>query len=398
MSESKNNLVLDKILEKLELPAGAYEKAEKRYKEIGLWLHRPESSCILYKPHVFSQGSFRLGTAIKPKNDEEYDLDMGCNLKSGISNKETTQKQLKELIGKELKLYRDAHNIKEELLEKKRCWRLDYADKLNFHMDIVPCIPENEINRNILKARMVEATKLEETFAKDVSELAVLITDNTDDDYDVKSNDWRVSNPEGYALWFENRMRTAEEFLTEREIKFKASIDTLPYYQWKTPLQRAIQLLKRHRDTMFSKNEDSKPISVIITTLASRAYRGENDVASALANILNTMDQYINQSIPLIPNPVNPVEDFADKWYSEDDNHLKLEENFTRWLIQAKADFAAIHSKDNSQIILDAVDRGLNISLDKTSIEYALGLSSTIVMPPVNNIEAPNPRPWLKKL
>ena len=147
---------------------------------------------------------------------------------------------------------------------------------------------------------------------------------------------------------------------------------------------------------MFSQNEDSKPISVIITTLASRAYRGENDIASALTNILNTMGQYINQSIPLIPNPVNPVEDFADKWYSKDHDHLKLKDNFTRWLIQAKSDFAAIHSKDNSQIILDAVDRGLDISLDKTSIEYALGLSPAIVIP-VNNIEASNPRPWFKK-
>ena len=77
MSDNRRNSVLKKILEKLELPEGAYEKAEKRYKDIGEWLHRPESSCLMFDPSVFSQGSFRLGTAIKPENEEEYDLAYG---------------------------------------------------------------------------------------------------------------------------------------------------------------------------------------------------------------------------------------------------------------------------------------------------------------------------------
>ena len=85
---------------------------------------------------------------------------------------------------------------------------------------------------------------LDESLAINVSELAVSITDNSDIGYTIKTNDWRVSNPEGYARWFEVRMRTAEVYLAEREMFFKASIDTLPYYQWKTPLQSAVQLLK----------------------------------------------------------------------------------------------------------------------------------------------------------
>ena len=42
MSGNRSNSVLNKILEKLELPEGAYENAEKRYKDIGEWLQRPE--------------------------------------------------------------------------------------------------------------------------------------------------------------------------------------------------------------------------------------------------------------------------------------------------------------------------------------------------------------------
>lgn len=395
MSDNRSNSILKKILDKLELPDGAYDKAEKRYKDIGEWLQRPESTCLKFDPLIFAQGSFRLGTAIKPEHEEEYDLDMGCKLQDGLTKEYITQKQLKELVGDELELYRKSRNIKEELSEKKRCWRLEYADDLSFHMDIVPCIPESDSQRNILKARMVESTRLDENLASDVSKLAVSITDNTDSGYSIKTSDWRISNPEGYARWFETRMRTAEVYLAEREIVTKASIDELPYYRWKTPLQSTIQLLKRHRDTMFKDNEESKPISVIITTLAGRAYNGESDIASALTNILSAMEQYINHSVPFVPNPVNPDEDFADKWYSAECENLDLKGNFTRWLFQAKADFAAICTKDNSQVILDAVDRGLCVNLDKTSIEYALGLSAAIVTP-TKSIEASNPRPWFK--
>lgn len=267
MLDNRSNEVLKSILEKIEIPDSAYEKAERRYKDIGEWLHRPESKCVEYDPNVFSQGSFRLGTAIRPDSDEEYDLDMGCNLQQGLSKSQITQEQLKTHIGYELELYRKARGIKEELAEKRRCWRLEYADGLSFHMDIVPCIPESDKDKGVLRRRMVENSRLDGALAQNVSQLAVSITDNTDPKYSVTTDDWRTSNPEGYARWFETRMKTARSVINEREMSFNASIDSLPYYRWKTPLQQAIQLLKRHRDTMFKNNEECKPISVIITTL-----------------------------------------------------------------------------------------------------------------------------------
>lgn len=393
MLTNRSNEVLKSILEKIELPEGAYEKAENRYKDIGEWLHRPDSSCIEYDPLVFSQGSFRLGTAIKPDADEEYDLDMGCNLRQGLNKGQITQEQLKNYIGDELELYRKARAIKEELTEKKRCWRLEYADGLSFHMDIVPCIPESEIGRGVLKQRMVENSQFDDALAQNVSELAVSITDNTDPEYRLTTANWRISNPEGYARWFETRMKTAREIINEREMSFKASIDSLPYYQWKTPLQQAIQLLKRHRDTMFKDDEDSKPISVIITTLAAKAYNGESDLASALTSVLSHMGDYINDVAPYVPNPVNPAEDFADKWYDKESTEYKLQDNFYKWLYQARADFKALCAKDNSQLVIEAADRGLDVRLDATSVALALGLSAAVITP-TKEIYASDPKPW----
>lgn len=396
MQNNKSNDVLKHILEKIELPDGAYEKAEKRYQDIGEWLHRSDSSCAEYDPHVFSQGSFRLGTAIKPDSGDEYDLDMGCNLREGLSKDTVTQEQLKNHVGGELELYRKARGIKEKLAEKKRCWRLEYADGLSFHMDIVPCIPEIEGKKSVLKQRMIENSKFDDALAQRISALAVSITDNTDPEYAVKTDNWRISNPEGYARWFETRMKTAQQLINEREMSFKASIDSLPYYKWKTPLQQAVQLLKRHRDSMFKNNDDGKPISVIITTLAARSYNGETDLASALSNILSSMGSYINNTFPLVPNPVNPVEDFADKWYAPESSHLNLQENFNRWLYQARADFKALCSKDDTRLIIEAADRGLDIQLDTNSIALALGLSAAVVTP-TKTIHAYDPKPWFKQ-
>lgn len=72
----------------------------------------------------------------------------------------------------------------------------------------------------------------------------------------------------------------------------KAQVDQVTIFKRKTPMQRCIQLLKQHRNQMFG-DYDSKPISIIITTLAARAYNGELDVEVALINILNKMENFI---------------------------------------------------------------------------------------------------------
>ncbi|WP_417437201.1 nucleotidyltransferase [Idiomarina abyssalis] len=392
---SQSNNVLEKILEAIELPESAYERAERRYRDIGQWLHRDEAACSVYEPKISPQGSFRLGTANRPFKEEQYDLDMSCNLQAGLSKDVITQEQLKNLVGEDLESYRKARGIQEELGEKRRCWRLDYADDVSFHMDVVPCIPENIGQRTVLKERMIVNSNFNDSLAEKVSEFAVSITDNSDPQYRTLTTGWRISNPEGYAQWFESRMRLAEAVLNKRMLEAQASIEDLPNFKWKTPLQMVVKLLKRHRDIMFEGDDESKPISIIITTLAAKAYSGESDLLSAMENILSKMGSLVSDTNPRVPNPVNPAEDFADKWNSPDHRHLRLEQSFHRWLMQAQADFEALRSRENVKNILEAANRGFNVNLSKGDVEDTLGISTAPPAQPTP-IDQTSVRPWFK--
>lgn len=392
---NQSNSILEEILEAIELPESAYERAERRYQDIGQWLHRDEAACSVYEPKISPQGSFRLGTANRPFKAEQYDLDMSCNLQAGLSKDVISQEQLKSVVGEDLESYRKARGIQEELAEKRRCWRLDYADDVSFHMDVVPCIPENMGQRTVLKERMIVNSNFNDSLAEKVSVLAVSITDNSDPQYRMLTSDWRISNPEGYAQWFESRMRLAKAVLNQRALDAKASIEDLPNFKWKTPLQMVVKLLKRHRDIMFEGDDESKPISIIITTLAARAYSGESDLLSAMENILSKMGSLVSDTSPRVPNPVNPAEDFADKWSSPDHHHLRFEQNFHRWLMQAQADFEALRSKENVKNILEAANRGFNVNLTKGDVENILGISTALPTQPTR-VDQTSVRPWFK--
>ena len=127
------------LLEEVDLPERAYELAEGRYEDLAEWIGRPGSALARYDSHIFVQGSFALGTAIRPVNDgEEYDLDFSCKLRRGVSRDTQSQAQVKALLGAELEAYRVARQIQKRLDEKRRCWRLGYRDNMAFHMDVVP--------------------------------------------------------------------------------------------------------------------------------------------------------------------------------------------------------------------------------------------------------------------
>jgi hypothetical protein len=391
---------LNEVAEKLELPDSAYEKAEVRYKDLGSWLCRDNSSCRGFSPHIFSQGSFRLGTANRPLNSkEEYDLDLACNLEEGISKLSYSQAELKNLLGNELELYRIARGIKEELEEKKRCWRLEYADEIKFHMDIVPSIPESEDQRRIIKKSILYESN-NEFLADSVSELTVSITDNTHPDYFKISNNWNISNPEGYTRWFESRMKLAYQLLEERAKLLKsATIDKIPNYKWKTPLQMCVQLLKRHRDIMFEGDPDIKPISIIITTLTARAYQGENDLESTVLSVLGKIGSLVYSKSPRVPNPVNPSEDFTDKWNTKEGRELRLEENFWKWLTQAQIDFDKMCSSQNADYLAEQSIEKFAIKMDKTELAKKLDISysSINIVAPKHHEITEKPKPWQEK-
>ncbi len=79
--------------------------------------------------------------------------------------------------------------------------------------------------------------------------------------YSSRQQDWPRSNPKGYGVWFEGRMVSAARSRRFQlvEERLNASVDEVPAYDWKTPLQRVVQILKRHRDVMFATAPDLKP-------------------------------------------------------------------------------------------------------------------------------------------
>jgi hypothetical protein len=73
--------LLENISNELDIPENHFKQAEERYKAIGRWLLREDSTVAEYNPDIYPQGSFLLGTMIKPVTEkEEYDIDLVCKL------------------------------------------------------------------------------------------------------------------------------------------------------------------------------------------------------------------------------------------------------------------------------------------------------------------------------
>jgi hypothetical protein len=306
--ERELNVYLIKIAENLDISETMQKKAVSSYQAVGKWLGDCEhTSDVVITP----QGSFALGTVIKPVDDrDEYDIDLVCLLRD---KQDADSGVIKNLVGDRLK----EHEKYREMLqsEGKRCWTLNYDE---FHMDVLPCVPKNTVysEPTLTELRLTHRIAPGNYIAK-------------------------YSNPYKYRKWFEDRMKDIlRKSMTLYADSRHVEIDSVPLYAVKTPLQRVVQLLKRHRDIMYSStalaNKDDAPISIIITTLAALAYRNETNVFDALNNILATMQNYINTraGVYWVANPVMPEENFADKW---NDAPRKRTE-FFRWLTQAKED------------------------------------------------------------
>jgi hypothetical protein len=322
--------LLSMIADHIDVPRSYYEKARDRHRSLGEWLHRKESVVASFSPDVRPQGSFRYGTVIRPvREGESYDLDNICVLQA-LAKTFLTQKQLKELYGGEIRAYAVAHNMLRPPTEHNRCWRLPYADEVDFHLDTLPCIPEEAI---------VIQRLADQGVMPHFANCAVAITDRRHPLYGQITTAWPSSNPRGFARFFEAKaaMGRSRALL---EGRIQAAIEDVPPYEWKTTLQQSIQLLKRHRDVMFYDNADLAPISMIITNLAANAYGGETDLFEAITNIVAQMPVFVRATRPRVPNPTQPEEDYADKWSKDP----ALEQNFWRWHSAVKVDLQRLPS------------------------------------------------------
>jgi hypothetical protein len=313
---------------------------------------------------------------IKPVNDaDEYDIDLVCEMKS-LRKEAVSQKRLKDMVGDRLK---ENERYRRMLEEGSRCWKLQYADSVRFHMDVLPAIPDRDMNgiANMIGANLAAS--------------AILVTDK-------ELREWQQSNPIGYAEWFKERMRVRYD--EKRRLvaeSLRASVDQVPDYKVKTPLQRSIQILKRQRDIMFTNDQVDRPISIIISTLAARAYNNEADLLDALRNIVSKMPTLIGrdqQGNALVTNPVNPLENFADKWQK----HPQREIKFRQWLQQVRADMdKALQAADLRSMVENLKprfgDRIINTAASKAfPSRYGTASAAASAAP---HISISNPsKPW----
>jgi len=338
--KSEISEILETLGKQLDVSKTQYESAVKSYNAVGNYLSREGSAISHYEPRIIPQGSFMLGTIIKSIHEED-DIDIDLILQLSGKRADWTQEHLKNLVGDDLKDNETYRSMIKNRLGGRRCWTLEYSDSANYHMDILPAIVEGGyvkmINEGVKDIQRI-----------DVDQLAIRITDKNLANYRTEPNTrlWLKSNPLGYAQWFFGRAVYSEKGM----FSLNEAVDPVRYYSTnKSPLQRAVQLLKRHRDIMFSSpefNSEDKPISIIITTLAGLSYNRSSDLIETMTNIVSNMRNHIETPFnenkgryeKWVKNPVNPAENFADKWL---DNPRK-EKYFYLWLIRLEKDILEI--------------------------------------------------------
>lgn len=339
---TKINDLLQNIGEVLDITQAQHELVEQRYTAVANQLSQEGSRLSVYKPEIFPQGSFLLGTMIRPiMEDDELDVDLVCRLTG--KRYDWAQIHLKDEVKEQL-IYNNENYRRMLDKEGNRCWTLIYADE-KFHLDILPALVGNNNHINLSERSF---SNLDKT---DLENISLRITDRRETNYPTETNPnfWLKSNPFGYAAWFKDR----SNINTLKTVLLSESVNPLPGYKKdKATLVRVVQILKRHRDIMFG-GDEHKPISIIITTIAAEAYLKETNVIDALINILNSMHLYMKEVyspkhgkyIWWINNPVNHEENFADKWPLE----KQKQDNFFTWLEKAKSDFGALLNMDPSE-------------------------------------------------
>lgn len=282
--------LLIRICEKLQISETDHKKAEERYTAVGKWLAQEDSALALYEPAIYPQGSLRIGTTVKPLAYQEFDLDLVCQL--NIDHSASDPIAVLNRVEQRLR----QHKTYAAMIERKnRCIRLNYANE--FHMDILPAAPHGRDNGGKIKVP------------------------------DRKAEEWKDSNPKGYAEWFGGRSEYFRLFAAKAE-----NVDPLPdieSVERKPPLKKAVQLLKRYRDVSFKGKEEAAPISIVLTTLAGMHYKGDFTINESLTNILNGIVSIIPTNGRLIVlNPTNMAEDFSEKWDKDVAAYLE----FVKWV------------------------------------------------------------------
>lgn len=294
----------NEIASQLDLTKTEEETIINSYEAVGSFLN--ESKYLThYSPRIFPQGSMRIGTTVKPLKKDDYDIDLVCELTKNYYD--LSPREVKHLVGTSLKFGKYLSQLENE---HGRCWTLKYSANPPYHLDILPAATS--------KGERVNATR----------------KDN-DGNYS-----WLPTNPKGFANWFLSLYK--RKFILDEE----REVEKVNVYGTRNPLQRTVQLIKRHRDVYFRNRKEDGPASIIITTLTGLSYSNETTIEDILRNGPLAWVNYIKRENGkyIIKVPSLPDDNYADKWNGEDKNAANL---FFEWHAKLISDLDKLFRQSN---------------------------------------------------
>lgn len=310
------------LLRRLELDEAERRNAEVDYDKLADRLAQ-KLDIPRHDVHIFPQGSMRTQTTISQRYPVKFDLDLVVKL-TGPKYESPDPELMFKAFGKALEGNESVTGTPEP---KRRCWRLPYPGK-PYYFDVTPAVRDQ--TRHVGSSLSVR-------------------------DPDTR---WAPSNPEEFASWF--CMHAAKRFpfqtlVLKSQVEARTTVTPLPDERVGLDdiLRRTVQLMKLHRDTLYwgvdERKKDAMPISVIIVTLATKAYAAllanrsgefKSPIEVVLA-LVEAMPNYIDHGREgwRVENPKLGSENFADKW-NTDGGARRAE--FMRWHSKLEADLEAL--------------------------------------------------------
>ena len=190
------DLLLFDVCDNLQLSPTRHQKAEARYHAIANVISSVSSPFRFLNSSLYSQGSMRLRTTVKPI-ENPHDLDLVCEFH--VSHNDVDPMALLDAM---FNLFNE-HGVYGGMVTKKnRCVRIEYRDE--FWLDILPACRDGQNGGTCIQVP----------------------------DRDLRH--WKPSNPIAYAGWFQNASRRIVVKFSDsrRELLIaEASIEPLPTQQ-----------------------------------------------------------------------------------------------------------------------------------------------------------------------
>jgi hypothetical protein len=344
---------LSSVAKKLDIQHEEYNKAVKITESLAHHLSN-DPNLSKHEPKIYMQGSFRLGTVVRPIIDgSEYDVDLVCELSD--SEEAISQDQLKEAVGDALSSHPEYGKHFKLNQPSERCWTVGIDKK--FKIDVVPAIPKDIKDDN--KGILIQG----------------------------KEDGWKETNPKGFYNWFQSKNAQYKSILDA-----SVDVNNLEGMQ-KSVLQQVVQILKRLRDVKFEDNPKLKPSSIVITALAAENYKGETNVYEALYNIVKELKKYDgSQEISIGENEEN----LADRLNKRAD----LRKAFCDWIEYIDERCSSLKMIDSLEFLQEFSISGFGHSLSSSVFEKEdFGLKNKAInihYPEAKIVESEAPKPWVK--